>query len=74
MQTTTTTAAVLTITATNREGRDAQLEAAVATMRAQAVLDGKRGILVKRHAPGSYTVELSDEVPFGLTHERDLQP
>lgn len=30
---------------------------------------GRQGILVTRHAYGSFTVALSDIVPFGLTRE-----
>lgn len=70
----TATTPFLTVTATDPDSRDLELDAAVAAMSEQAILDGRRGILVTRHAPGTFTIELSDEVPFGLTHERDLQP
>lgn len=33
--------------------------------------DGRHGILVTRHGPGSFTVAVSDEVPYGTTHERE---
>ncbi|MBT2566286.1 hypothetical protein J7I84_07200 [Arthrobacter sp. ISL-85] len=65
------TAPVLTVTVTDRDSRDVDLEAAVIAMREQALLGGRQGILVTRHAPGKFTVELSDDVPFGFTHERD---
>ncbi|NWL12359.1 hypothetical protein DM793_13860 [Paenarthrobacter nitroguajacolicus] len=33
---------------------------------------GWQGILVTRHGPDMYTVNLSAEVPYGVTVERDL--
>lgn len=62
---------ILTVTATDPESRDLKLEAAVAAIKEQGRMDGQKGILVTRHAPGSFTVELSNDVPFGLTLERD---
>jgi hypothetical protein len=62
----------MTVTASDRGSMNTELEAAVAKVREHAVLDGQRGILVTRHAPGSFTVALSDDVPFGLTRERDI--
>lgn len=67
----TTTGPILTVTATDPDSRDLKLEAAVTAIREQGTLDGGRGILVTRHAPGSFTVELSNDVPFGLILERD---
>ena len=34
--------------------------------------EGWEGVLVTRHAPGVYTVNLSSEIPYGITMERDL--
>ena len=64
---------VLTVTATDRNNRDMELDAAVTAIREQALLDGQRGILVTRHSPATYTVELSREVPCGLTYEREIR-
>lgn len=61
----------LTVTTIDRQSMDAELDAAVAAVREQSIIDRQQGILVTRYAPGSFTVELSDEVPFGLTLERD---
>ena len=61
----------LTVSATDRESMNLELDTAVAKVMEHAVLDGRRGILVTRYAHGSFTVALSDEVPFGLTHEHD---
>ncbi|WP_051442110.1 hypothetical protein [Arthrobacter sp. H14] len=51
---------------------DECLEAAVERMKAKAVEDGRNGVLVTRHAPGRYTVEVSAEVPFGFTYEASV--
>lgn len=32
---------------------------------------GTHGILVTRHRPGSFTVALTSEIPFGTIQERD---
>ena len=42
--------------------------------REQSIESGSRqGILVRRHGPSSFTVAVSDEVPYGATHEREHQ-
>jgi hypothetical protein len=47
---------------------DSALERAVQ----QAIASGGRhGILVSRDGPGSFTVALSDGVPYGMTRERE---
>jgi hypothetical protein len=46
-----------------------QLEEAVAEARTRAMQEGRQGILVTRRSYNSFTVALSDAVPFGLTHE-----
>jgi hypothetical protein len=37
-----------------------------------ALANPGRGILVTRRGPGTFTIELSDEVPQGTITERDL--
>ncbi|MDQ0827851.1 MULTISPECIES: hypothetical protein [unclassified Arthrobacter] len=60
----------LTLTVSDRQSMDRELDAAVAAAKAQA-LDGKsHGILVTRHGVDKFTVALSDAVPFGLTREQ----
>lgn len=49
-----------------------QLEEAMATARSAAMQDGRHGILVTRHTYDSFTISLSDAVPFGLTREQNL--
>jgi hypothetical protein len=59
----------IAITATDRSSMDRQLDEAVAVARSRAMREGRQGILVTRHAYDSFTVSLSDAVPFGLTLE-----
>lgn len=59
----------ITITVPDHESMYRQLDAAVATAREQAMRERDRGILVTRHALDTFTIELSAEVPFGLTVE-----
>jgi hypothetical protein len=59
----------IVITATDRAGLDRQLDEAVATTRTKAMHERRRGILVTRHGYDTFTVDLSDAVPFGLTRE-----
>lgn len=61
------------VTAVDRESMDLKLDAAVAEVREHALRGGRKGILITRHAPGSFTVTLSEEVPYGLTQERDMR-
>jgi hypothetical protein len=48
------------------------LDDAEAALRETAMHCRTAGILVTRHAPGRYTLALSDAVPFGETHEQIL--
>lgn len=59
----------ISITATDRAGMERQLEEAVAHAKALALQERRQGILVTRTSPNSFTVALSDMVPFGLTRE-----
>jgi hypothetical protein len=59
----------MAITATDRSGMERQLDEAVAVARTRAMREGRQGILVTRHAYDSFTVALSDAVPFGVTLE-----
>lgn len=60
----------ITVTATDRANLERRLDEAEAAAKAQAMQEGRQGILVTRHDYGSFTVTLSDAVPFGLTHEQ----
>ncbi|GGI03153.1 hypothetical protein ACFFGR_10950 [Arthrobacter liuii] len=59
-----------TIQVADAESIDRELDTAVAAVREQALQERRRGILVTRRGPDSFTVALSDEVPFGLTREK----
>ncbi|AOT02556.1 hypothetical protein [Arthrobacter sp. U41] len=67
---TTTPDLTLTVTATDRASMDRELDEAVTAARERAMRERCRGILVTRHGPNCFTVELSETVPFGLTRER----
>ena len=54
---------------TDRASMEQQLDEVVTAARALAMSEGHKGILVTRHDYGSFTVALSDAVPFGLTRE-----
>jgi hypothetical protein len=51
---------------------DHALNAGVRELQALALAGGGAGggILVTKHAPGRFTLELSHDVPFGYTHEK----
>jgi hypothetical protein len=48
------------------------ISAAVEMVRDYSMTEGWQGILVTRHERFLYTVNLSFEVPYGITAERDL--
>jgi hypothetical protein len=48
------------------------INTAVEMARDHSVSEGWQGILVTRHGPDRYTVNLSADVPYGVTVERDL--
>jgi hypothetical protein len=54
---------------TDRPALDERIESAVRHLQEVAKLEGTRGIMVTRHAPGHYTAALTENVPFGLTRE-----
>ena len=49
-----------------------RLDAAEKLARERALSEGSHGILVTREGPTSFTVNLSPDVPYGITQERDL--
>ena len=51
---------------------EAELDRVVAEAIQQALANPGLGILVTRHAPGTFTVELSCNVPQGIIAELDL--
>lgn len=59
----------LSILATTRPDADEKLNASIQQLLAQAQEDPVRGILVTKHGPGRFTVELNDQVPYGETWE-----
>lgn len=65
------TAPRIVISAVTQSEADEKLNAAALELQHLAKDNPVRGILVTRLAPGRYAVELSSEVPYGLTRERD---
>lgn len=65
----TTTDLPVTVRATDRASMEHQLDEAVQAALTQAMHEGRKGILVTQVDPASFTVDLSDAVPFGLTRE-----
>ncbi|VXC43192.1 conserved hypothetical protein [Arthrobacter sp. 9V] len=57
------------ITAGSRQILDKKITEAESIARNRAISEGQRGILVARHAAGKVTVSLSEDVPYGCTHE-----
>ncbi|NKX51513.1 hypothetical protein HER39_13225 [Arthrobacter deserti] len=57
------------ITAASNDEADQLLNAVVEEMQHLAGQEGTCGILVTKTGPGQFTVELSEDVPFGVTEE-----
>lgn len=66
-----TTDLIAEIAATPASTLEDELNTAVDKARAKAMTKGRHGILVTRHGYNFFTVELSPEVPYGLTQERE---
>ncbi|MCB5275899.1 hypothetical protein BJG92_03453 [Arthrobacter sp. SO5] len=62
--------AVLQVTATDRASMDFVLDRAEKRLRDQAIKVRRGGILITRESMSSFSLEISDEVPFGFTVER----
>ncbi len=61
----------IVVTATDRASIEHLLDEAVDLVRTTAMHERRQGILVTRHDFDSFTVALSDAVPFGLTREHE---
>ncbi|AUI50613.1 hypothetical protein SAMN04489742_2077 [Arthrobacter crystallopoietes] len=64
-----TTTAQKKITATTAEEAQRLLDIVVDELRRLAVAEGTHGILVTKTGPGQFSVELSENVPYGITEE-----
>jgi hypothetical protein len=53
-----------------RSHLEEQLDKAVNILTERAPLCGRQGILVARHSPRDFTVQLHPDVPFGTIQER----
>lgn len=61
------------ITILERSSLEQGLNTAVTLVQTRAMLDKSKGILVTRLAPDHFTVALSEDVPFGWTHEKQVE-
>lgn len=60
------------VTAEDRAGMDRALARAEQITREAAMRDRRKGVLITRNSGTSFTVSVSDEVPYGFTHERNM--
>lgn len=60
----------IAVIAADRADMERRLDEAVTVARKRAMHDRSQGILVTRHSYDSFTVALTDAVPFGLTREQ----
>jgi hypothetical protein len=61
------------IVVANRTEMDLQLQASMDVLVERAGLHRDRGILVTRHSPRDFTLELHRDVPYGETMESDTR-
>jgi hypothetical protein len=66
---TTTPEFTIALTVADRANMERQLDQAVSYAKTEAMIERPRGILVTRHSFESFSVALSDAVPFGETRE-----
>jgi hypothetical protein len=69
MITTTATGRTYHVTGHNPQLIEDDLNLAVELARQQAMEEGRHGVLVTRLEPGSFTVAVSADVPYGITRE-----
>lgn len=48
-----------------------QLDIVHEAVRSLAISGGRNGVLITRHSHDTYTVAISPDVPYGMTHERE---
>ncbi|MFJ4172083.1 hypothetical protein ACIPY3_21445 [Paenarthrobacter sp. NPDC089714] len=61
---------VIEVSVDTRKDLETKLDTATNIAIERGCADGKRGILLTRYGPGSFTVELTDTVPYGTVMER----
>ena len=67
----TTTECRLTVLVETRAHLEPRLESAMAKLLSRAMIQRDRGIMVTRHSPNKFILELHPGVPFGMTQESD---
>jgi hypothetical protein len=63
----------ITLVVANRTEMDLRLQETMEVLIERAVHHRDRGILVTRHTPRDFTLELHREVPYGETKELDIR-
>ena len=69
MITTTEPGRIYQVTGDNPQLIDGDLNAAVDLALEHATKEARHGPLVTRHTPASFTVDVSTDVPYGMTQE-----
>ena len=69
---TTDPATVHEVMATDRATLERHLDHAEMLARKEAMKTRRGGVLITRHSLNSFTVEVSEAVPYGLTREQSL--
>ena len=66
-----TSDSVVEVTANTRKALEKELDTAVDILSRQARELGRQGIMVTRHNYTTFTVAISEDVPYGRTEERE---
>jgi hypothetical protein len=61
---------IITFHVGSRADMESSIETGESLLRTSALQTADKGILVTRHSPHDFTMELHPEVPFGTTRER----
>lgn len=59
------------VTGSTRDEIEAGIHTALEAAQEHSMTGSRQGIVIMRHAPDSFTVALSHDVPYGLTVERE---
>jgi hypothetical protein len=65
------TQAKRTVMAKSKMQMERRLEDAMSHLLERAMIHRDRGIMVTRHSPNEFTLELHPDIPFGVTRELD---
>lgn len=60
------------ILAKSKAQMERQLENAMSQLLENALISCDKGIMITRHSPNEFTLELHPDIPFGVTQELDV--